>query len=79
MSRVNVRVRPATHDDIPALVQLLEHADASSGLFSGRPLHDPTASHLAERFAEIVDSDLWLLVAADEAGGAVGMLAAKPD
>jgi GNAT superfamily N-acetyltransferase len=74
-----VRVRPATHDDIPALVQLLEHADASSGLFSGRPLHDPTASHLAERFAEIVDSDLWLLVAADEAGGAVGMLAAKPD
>lgn len=79
MSRVNVRVRPATHDDIPALVQLLEHVDVTSSLFSGRPLHDSTSSHLAERFGEIVDSDLWLLVAADEAGGAVGMLAAKPD
>ncbi|MDT4942247.1 MAG: hypothetical protein QOJ34_2336, partial [Pseudonocardiales bacterium] len=79
VSRVNVRVRPATHDDIPALVQLLEHVDVSSALFSGRQVHDPTASHLTDRFGEIIDSELWLLVAADEAGGAVGMLAAKPD
>jgi ribosomal protein S18 acetylase RimI-like enzyme len=79
VSRVNVRVRPATHDDIPALVQLLQHIDLSSGLFSGKPLHDPSAAHLTERFGEVLDSDRCVLIATDEAGAVVGMLAAKPD
>lgn len=79
MSRVNVRVRPATRDDIPALVQLLQHTDLTSGLFSGKPIHDPTVAHLTQRFGEILDSDRCLLVATDEAGAIVGLLAAKPD
>jgi ribosomal protein S18 acetylase RimI-like enzyme len=79
VSRVNVRVRPATHDDIPALVQLLQQIDLTSGLFSGKALHDPSVAHLTERFGEILDSDRCLLIAADEAGAVVGMLAAKAD
>jgi ribosomal protein S18 acetylase RimI-like enzyme len=79
VSRVNVRVRPAAQHDIPALVRLLQHVDVTSGLFSGKPLHDPSAAHLTKRFAEILESDRCLLVATDEAGTVVGMLAAKPD
>jgi ribosomal protein S18 acetylase RimI-like enzyme len=79
VSRVNVRVRPATHDDIPSLVQLLQQIDLTSGLFSGKPLHDPSVAHLTERFGEVLESDRCLLIAADEAGTVVGMLAAKPD
>jgi ribosomal protein S18 acetylase RimI-like enzyme len=79
VSRVNVRVRPATHDDIPALVRLLQHIDLTSGLFSGRPLHDPSVGHLTERFGQVLESDRCLLIATDEAGEVVGMLAAKPD
>jgi ribosomal protein S18 acetylase RimI-like enzyme len=79
VSRVNVRVRPATHDDIDSLVRLLKHIDLTSGLFSGKPLHDPSDAHLTERFGEILDSDRCLLIATDEAGAVVGMLAAKPD
>lgn len=79
MSRVNVRVRPATHDDIPALIRLLQHIDLSSGLFSGKPLHDPSVGRLTERFVEILDSDRCLLIASDDGGAVVGMLAAKPD
>jgi ribosomal protein S18 acetylase RimI-like enzyme len=79
VSRVNVRVRPATHDDIPSLVRLLQHVDLSSGLFSGKPLHDPSIGHLTERFGEILDSERCLLIACDEGGEVVGMLAAKPD
>jgi ribosomal protein S18 acetylase RimI-like enzyme len=79
VSRVNVRVRPATHDDIPSLVQLLQQIDLTSGLFSGKPLHDPSVAHLTERFGEVLDSDRCLLIAADEAGTVLGMLAAKPD
>lgn len=79
MSRVNVRVRPATRDDIPALVQLLQHIDLTSGSFSGKPIHDPTVAHLTRRFGEILDSDRCLLIATDEAGAVVGLLAAKPD
>jgi GNAT superfamily N-acetyltransferase len=74
-----VRVRPATRDDIPDLVQLLQHVDLSSGMYSGRPLQDASETHLAEQFGKILDSDRWLLVAADEGGTVVGMLAAKPD
>ncbi|HZC72138.1 MAG TPA: GNAT family N-acetyltransferase [Jatrophihabitans sp.] len=79
MSRVNVRIRPATHDDIPALVALVQNIDTRSGLFSGRPLHDSTARHLVERFAEILDSDRVLLLAQDESERLVGMLAARDD
>jgi ribosomal protein S18 acetylase RimI-like enzyme len=79
VSRVNVRIRPATHPDIAALVELVQNIDTSSGLFSGRPLHDQSAEHLAERFAEILDSDRVLLIAADEAGAVVGMLSARAD
>src|SRR5690349_5244270 len=74
-----VRVRPAAHDDIPALVQLIQHTDPNSGAFTGRTAHDAGETHLAERFAEILDSDRCVLVAADEAGNIVGMLLAKPD
>jgi GNAT superfamily N-acetyltransferase len=79
VSRVNVRVRPATRDDIPALVALLQHIDLTSGLFSGKALQDPSEAHLAERFGQILDSDRCLLVASDDAGVLVGLLAAKPD
>jgi predicted N-acetyltransferase YhbS len=79
VSRVNVRVRPAVRDDIPALVRLLQHIDLTSGLFSGKPLHDPSVGHLTERFADILESDRCLLIACDESGEVVGMLAAKPD
>jgi ribosomal protein S18 acetylase RimI-like enzyme len=79
LSRVNVRVRPATHDDIPALVSLVHSIDTASGLFSGKPLHDPSTPHLHERFAEILDSERTLLLASDEAGEVVGMLAARDD
>lgn len=79
MSRVNVRVRPATHDDISALVTLVQTIDTSSGLFSGKPLHDPSTGHLHERFDEILESERTLLLATDEAGAVVGMLAARDD
>jgi GNAT superfamily N-acetyltransferase len=79
LSRVNVRVRPATFDDIPALVTLVQSIDTTSGLFSGKPLHDASSGHLSERFAEILDSERVLLIAVDEAGEVVGMLAARDD
>ena len=79
MSRVNVRIRPATDDDVPALVELVQSIDTSTGLFSGRPLQDPSTPHLTERFIEILSTDRILLVAADEAGPVVGMLAARND
>jgi predicted N-acetyltransferase YhbS len=74
-----VRVRPATRDDIPELVQLLKHVDLNSGLYTGRALHDTSEDHLAERFAEVLESERCLLVAVGEAGSVVGLLAAKPD
>jgi ribosomal protein S18 acetylase RimI-like enzyme len=79
LARVNVRVRPAAGADIPSLVELVQHIDTSSGLFSGKPLNDPSPNHLAERFAEILDSERVLLIAADDAGQVVGMLAARND
>jgi GNAT superfamily N-acetyltransferase len=53
----------------------------SSGVFSGKPLADPAAEHLATRFAEILTEGLrYLLVAIDDASHAiVGLLVAKPD
>ncbi len=79
MSRVNVRVRPANEDDIPALVALVQSIDTSSGMFSGRPLQDQSTQHLTERFGQILRSERVLLIAADEAGGVVGMLSARDD
>jgi ribosomal protein S18 acetylase RimI-like enzyme len=75
---VNVRVRPAAEDDIPALVGLVQGIDTSSGMFSGRPLQDQSTKHLTDRFAEILRSErVVLLIAADESGAVVGMLAAR--
>lgn len=80
MSRVNVRVRPATNDDVPALVALVQSIDTSSGPFSGRPLQDAGTEHLSSRFQEILDhTDRVLFVAGEESGGVVGMLAARKD
>lgn len=79
MSRVNVRVRPATHDDIAALVGLVKQMDTTAGIFSGKPAQDASTGHLAARFGEILDSGRCLLVAIDEAGAVVGMLAARCD
>ena len=79
MSRVNVRVRPATTDDIPALVELVQAIDTTSGVFSGRPLQDPSTEHLSRRFGDILSSDRILLIAADDAGAVVGMLSARLD
>lgn len=79
MSRVNVRVRPATHDDIPAIIELLHQIDLTSGLFSGRPLPDQSAEHVGKRLTEVLDSDVRLLIATDDAGAAVGMVVTRPD
>jgi ribosomal protein S18 acetylase RimI-like enzyme len=80
VSRVNIRVRPATTDDVPALVELLQSVDVSTGTFSGKPLQDSSPEHLTERFADILsNSDRVLLVAAEDAGAVVGMLAARND
>jgi len=80
VSRVNVRVRPATDDDIDALVALVQLVDTSTGPFSGKPLQDASEDHLTTRLREILrHSDRTLLVAVDEAGVVVGMLAARRD
>lgn len=80
MSRVNVRIRPATEEDIPALVALVQNIDTSTGPFSGKPLQDSSDEHLSARFGEILASaDRQLLIAADETGAVVGMLAARRD
>lgn len=80
MSRVNVRVRPATTDDVPGLVALARSLDLSLGVFSGRPPLDATEEHLAARFAEIISTaERELLVAVDDAGALVGLLAARRD
>jgi ribosomal protein S18 acetylase RimI-like enzyme len=80
VSRVNVRVRPATEDDVPALVALVHSIDTSTGPFSGKPLADSSDEHLCDRFREIVgDAERTLLIAADDGGAAVGLLAARRD
>jgi GNAT superfamily N-acetyltransferase len=77
---VNVRVRPAGLDDVAGLVQLVRSLDLSLGVFSGRPPLDASADHLAERFAEIIaNGERDLLVATDDAGQLVGLLAARRD
>jgi predicted N-acetyltransferase YhbS len=80
VSRVHVRVRPATRDDVPALVELVQSIDVGSGTFSGKPLQDSSNEHLSERFTAILTHEnRVLLVAADDCGAVVGMLAARND
>lgn len=80
MSRINVRVRPVDLSDVPALVVLTQSVDISSGMFSGRPLLDSTAEHLAARFTEIVhERSRTLLVAVDDTNRMVGLLVARQD
>jgi len=80
VSRVNVRIRPAIADDVTALVALVRTIDTTTGPFSGKPLQDPSDEHLVGRFREIIEqSDRTLLIAADDAGVVIGMLAARLD
>jgi N-acetylglutamate synthase-like GNAT family acetyltransferase len=80
VSRACVRVRPASTVDVPALVDLVQRLDTTSGVFSGKPLDDSTAEHLAERLTAILqESDRTLLVAVDEAGDIQGLLATRHD
>lgn len=75
-----MRVRPASTDDVPALVDLVQRLDTTSGVFSGKPLDDSTAEYLAERLTAILqESDRTLLVAVDEAGAIQGLLATRHD
>lgn len=80
MSRACVRVRPTSCDDIPALVDLIGRLDTSTGVFSGKPLADASAEHVSQRLKEILaEPDRVLLVAVDDAGAIVGLLAARRD
>lgn len=79
MSRVSVRVRPATAEDVPALVELVQSIDTQSGVFSGKPPVDVDTSRLTDRFEEALSSDRELLIAADDAGCAVGLIALRRD
>ena len=80
MSRNNVRVRPAEPADIPELVALTRSIDVSSGTFSGLPLLDTSAEHIAARFSEIItEGNRTMLAAVDDAGTIVGLLVAKLD
>jgi GNAT superfamily N-acetyltransferase len=80
VSRASVRVRPADLGDVLGLVELTQSVDPTSGLFSGRPLVDSGAEHLAARFGEIItESSRTLLVAVDDNAGVVGLLVARRD
>jgi GNAT superfamily N-acetyltransferase len=80
VSRACVRVRPATDDDVPALVALVQSLDTASGVFSGKPLADAGAEHLSTRLGEIIaEDDRVLLIAVDESGAVNGLLAARYD
>lgn len=80
MSRANVRVRPATADDIPALVEVAQSVDLTTGTSSSKSLQDSSTEHLTSRFHQIVGhADRVLLIAADESGAVAGMLAARND
>ena len=79
MSRANVRVRPATPDDLPALVAVVRSVDLNLGTF-GRPQHDISDEQLAERLGRLLAQESRVvLVAADDAGEAAGMLSARTE
>ena len=80
MARANVRVRPAGHADSAALATLVRSTDISSTALNARALAEVGAAELAARFDVVLDeTDRVLLVACDEAGALVGMLAARRD
>ncbi len=80
MARVNVKVRPAEVGDVLDLAALVQAIDTRSGTFSGKPLADTSTEHLATRFQQILEhEERMLLVACDESGAVVGMLAARGD
>ncbi len=81
MTRASVRVRPADHADVSALVTLISSVDTKSGVFSGRGLVDPDLDHLATRLTAILsEASRTLLVATDDqTGGVVGLLVTKMD
>jgi ribosomal protein S18 acetylase RimI-like enzyme len=81
VSRVSARVRPATREDVPALVDLLSQIDTSSGTFSGRAPRPADVDHLAARLTAVLeDGSRTLLVAVEETTGALaGLLAARTD
>jgi GNAT superfamily N-acetyltransferase len=80
VTRALVRVRPASFDDIPQLVELISGVDTNTGVFSGKPLTDPSPEHVALRLKEILTEDeRVLLVAIDDPGAVVGLLAARRD
>ncbi|MDP9117217.1 MAG: GNAT family N-acetyltransferase [Actinomycetota bacterium] len=73
-------MRPVDLGDVPGLVELTQSVDLTAGMFSGRPLHDSAADHLANRYAEIIrDGVRVMLVAVDDAAGVVGLLVARAD
>ena len=80
MTRSVVRVRPATDDDVPQIVRLVTSVDTSAGMFSGKPLPNPSEEHLGRRLHEILGlPDRTLLLAVGEDEVVVGMLAARTD
>jgi predicted N-acetyltransferase YhbS len=80
VSRANVRIRPATTEDVPAIVEVIQSVEVGTGAFSGKPLQDPSTEHLTERLHQIIDHhDRVLLIATDDAGHVAGLLAARPD
>jgi GNAT superfamily N-acetyltransferase len=80
VTRSVVRVRPATDDDVPEMVRLVMSVDVQSGVFSGRPLPDPSEEHLAARLGQIIaQPDRTLLLALTDDDAVVGMLAARCD
>ncbi len=79
MTRSAVRVRPATGDDAAQLAALVEAADPISGT-TGRARAEDRTDHLTRRFASILcDRSRDALVATDDAGGVVGLLATRLD
>jgi GNAT superfamily N-acetyltransferase len=80
MARANVRVRAAEHGDETDLALLVRATDIASTAPSSRTLTEATVAQLAERFETVrTDPERVVLVACDESGALVGMLAAGRD
>ncbi|SHF59765.1 Ribosomal protein S18 acetylase RimI [Jatrophihabitans endophyticus] len=79
MSRANVRVRPATPEDIDALAELVHTVDPQGAGHAARQAGTST-ERLCSRFADLLDrTERTLLVATDENAAVVGMLGARVD
>lgn len=80
MARANVRVRPAEQGDATDLALLVRATDIASTALSSRTLTEATVAQLADRFETVrADPGRVVLVACDDAGALVGMLAAGRD